>query len=118
MQVEPKHIAQDETFTQRGESLQHMGGSLAVHLHAPQIDVGAIDQVNGERTCSRSDLDHRSVATMVCQCIGDGLGDTAIVQEVLPELFLGADRVHRGWMTSSRVRKAANLPSKCFIIST
>ena len=54
---------------------------------------------------------------MVRQCIGDGLGDTAIVQEVLPELFLGADRVHRGWMTSSRVRKAANLPSKCFIIS-
>ena len=94
-----------------------MGSGFAVHFHTPQVDVGPVDEVHGECSRARPDLHHRTVTTVVGERVGDGKRDTAVVQEVLPELLLGADLVHRGCTTSSKVRKAANLPSKCFLVS-
>ena len=112
VQVEPQHIADDEPLAQRGKVFQDVGRSLPVQFHAPEVDVRAGEQVSGERAGPGAHLDHAAIAPVVRERPCDRLRDAVLLQEVLAELFLGADEAHRGCTTSSRVRNAAKRPPK------
>ena len=96
---------------QEWEALTQMRRSLAIDLHAGQVNVIPEQQVPGQCTRSGADLDHLAIASVEGEAVRDPPRDGVLLEEMLPIPFLGSDHGQAVWTTSNSVRKAAKRPA-------
>ena len=90
-QVELQEIGLIQRRRQLGKVFQQVADRLAVDFHDFQPDSGILEQILREHAGPRTDLQHRPAAA---ECSHDGLCHTLVGEEMLPEGFLGPDRLH------------------------
>src|SRR5690606_983119 len=115
-QIKTKEIAGDQAIFQLRECLMDVQCRFAIKLHAPQIDVLAIEQMLRERAGTGADLDHTAVSTVMGKAFNDAFCDRVLLEEMLAEMFFRTNAAHSGCTTSSKVRNATKRPPYSFCV--
>ena len=85
-QVHPKHLLLRQHALRR--EVRH---GLFVELHGPDVEVAAIQQRSGQCACAGPDFQDVRAAAVLRDALGNASGGVQVTQEMLTEVFFGAN---------------------------